>query len=88
MNANRRLRVLHLGSPTGLYGAERWILALINNIDARCVESEVAVVLDDPRLDAPLCSEAAAMGFASTVFEAHGKFSWAAVRQVREHILS
>lgn len=88
MSSNRRLRVLHLGSPTGLYGAERWILALINNIDSSCVESEVAVVLDDPSLDAPLCSEAAAMGFASTVFEAHGKFSWAAVRQVRAHILS
>lgn len=88
MIANRRLRVMHLGSPTGLYGAERWILALINNIDAAHVESEVAVVLDDPRLEAPLCREAAAMGFASTVFEAHGKFSWAAVRQVREHIRS
>jgi glycosyltransferase involved in cell wall biosynthesis len=85
-SGRRRLRVLHLGSPTGLYGAERWILALINNIDPEYVEAEVAVVLDDPRLDAPLCHIAAEMGFASTVFEAYGKFSWAAVRQVREHI--
>lgn len=86
MTTDRRLRVLHLGSPTGLYGAERWILALINNIDSQYIESEVAVVLDDPAHDAPLCREAEAMGFVSTVFEAHGKFNWTAVRQVREHI--
>jgi hypothetical protein len=31
--SNKTLRVFQLGSPTGAYGAERWILSLIKHLD-------------------------------------------------------
>lgn len=86
MTSAGRIRVLQLGSPTGLYGAERWILALVRHLDPTRVDSEVATVLDDPDLNADLCREAQRMGIRSTVFEAHGKFNWAAVRALRRHV--
>lgn len=87
MTVDGKVRVLHLGSPTGLYGAERWILALANNIDRASIDIEVSVILDDPGLNADLCKEAARIGVPASIFEAHGKFNWSAVRQVRAHLV-
>jgi len=81
-----KLRVLHLGSPTGLYGAERWILALIRNLDPELVESYVAVVRDDPLLKAPLCRDAEKFGFGTKIFEAQGRINFKAVRLIRKYI--
>ena len=61
-----KIRVLQLGSPTGLYGAERWILALIKHLDPEKVESLVAVIQDDPNLDAPLSVKPRNWAFAPT----------------------
>ena len=80
------MRVLHLGSPTGLYGAERWILALVNNMDRDQVDSTVAVIRDDPTLGADLCTEAARQGFQTQVFEAYGKVNWSAVRMLKRYL--
>jgi len=82
----RRLRVLQLGSPTGLYGAERWILALIKHLDPERIESIVGVIKDEPSLEAPLCSEAEKLGFRTKIFEAYGKMNFSAVRQLRRFI--
>lgn len=83
-----KLRVMQLGSPTGLYGAERWILALVRHLDASQVESVVAAIRDDPALTAPLCAQAQAYGFRSQIFDAHGKVNWSAVSQLRRFILA
>jgi glycosyltransferase involved in cell wall biosynthesis len=83
----RKIRVLQLGSPTGLYGAERWILALIRHLDPEEIESQVAVIKDDPSLDAPLCREARKLGITSHVFEAKGRVNVSAVQQLRKYIL-
>lgn len=83
-----RIRVLHLGSPTGLYGAERWILALIRHLDPTQVDSIVSVICDDPDLTAPLCQEAQALGFRIRIFEAFGRVNWSAIGQLRQFILS
>lgn len=80
------MRVLQLGSPTGLYGAERWILALVNNMDRTRVDSAVAVIRDDPTLGADLCAEAGRQGFRTHVFEAHGKVNWSAVRMLKGYL--
>ena len=87
MRINGKIRVLQLGSPTGLYGAERWILALVNNIDRTKIDAEVAVILDDPTLNADLCKQAERIGIPTTVFEAYGRFNWSAVKQVKAHIV-
>ncbi|MBA2849523.1 glycosyltransferase family 4 protein [Thermosulfuriphilus ammonigenes] len=82
--ASRRLRVLQLGSPTGLYGAERWILALIKYLDPQKVETIVGVIRDDPSLEAPLCREAARLGFKTVFVEAPGRFNLRAISGLRD----
>lgn len=86
MATDSPIRVLHLGSPTGLYGAERWILALVNNMDRTRVDSTVAVIRDDPKLGADLCSEAGRQGFRTQVFEAYGKVNLSAVRMLKGYL--
>jgi glycosyltransferase involved in cell wall biosynthesis len=83
----RRIRVLHLGSPTGLYGAERWILALAKHLPSSRVESWVAAIIDAPGLKAPLCQQAMQGGFRTCLFEAYGRLSLSAVGQLRRFIV-
>ncbi|MEJ0038449.1 MAG: glycosyltransferase [Gammaproteobacteria bacterium] len=82
-----RYTVMQLGSPTGLYGAEHWILALIRHLDRAEVETIVGVIRDEPGLEAPLCTVAAREGFRTFIAEAPGRFNWAAVRQLRQYII-
>jgi len=83
----RPVRVLQLGSPSGLYGAERWILALVRHLDRRTVESTVAVIQDGPSSEpAPLCEQARALGLATHTIEAPGKVNLSAVRLLRRYI--
>lgn len=86
MNDLKRIRVLQLGSPTGLYGAERWILALIKHLDPEKVDSTVAVIKDDPNLDSPLCREAEKLGFRSHIIEACGRVNFSAIYELRKYI--
>jgi glycosyltransferase involved in cell wall biosynthesis len=79
----KRIRVLQLGSPAGLYGAERWILALIKHLNVEKIESWVASVKDDPDQEVPLCVEAKMLGFQSFVFKSFGKINFSAVKQLR-----
>ncbi len=82
-----RIKVLQLGSPTGLYGAERWILALIKHLDPEKIRVSVAAIKDSSHLDAPLCVEAAKLGFPSHVIESFGRVNVSAVRNMRQLIL-
>jgi glycosyltransferase involved in cell wall biosynthesis len=83
---SNKIRVLQLGSPTGLYGAERWILALVRHLDPTKVESFVGVIKDAPDLECPLIREAAALGMHTCIFESYGRISFTAVKQLREFI--
>lgn len=80
------IRVLQLGSPVGLYGAERWILALIKHLPA-AIESVVASVKDEPGDMPPVCERAAQLGLETQVFESYGRFNPAAVRLLRQYII-
>ena len=83
----KKLNILQLGSPTGLFGAERWILALIKYLDKTRFNIHVAAIKDHPSLDVPLCREAKSIGFSTKVFEAYGRFNFSAIKQVRKFIL-
>ena len=84
-NINKKpFRVLHLGSPMGLYGAERWILALVKHLDRAVVESHVGVIKDSPDVDAPLCLEAEKMGLKVHIIEAYGKANLHGVKALRK----
>ncbi len=80
------IKVLQLGTVGPLYGAERWILALIRNLDAALIDSHVAVIADQPGTAAPLLDAASANGFAVHAINAPGRFNWAAVRELRKLI--
>jgi len=81
-----RVTGLQLGSPIGLYGAERWILALLRHLDRRKTQMWVGSIKDDQGVDAPSCREAEKMGYPVRVFEGHGRLAWEAVRQLRQFI--
>ncbi len=84
----KSIKVLQLGSPTGFYGAERWILALIKQLDSVKIESWVASVRDDPHLKVPLCIEAEKLGFSTKIFDVFGKFNIYAVHKLRKFIIT
>ncbi len=81
------INVLQLGSPAGLYGAERWILALIKHLDPQRVTSTVGVIKDDPDQDTPLCKEAEKLGFQTHCFEANGRVNFSVIKQLKQFIL-
>lgn len=81
-----KINVLQLGSPTGLYGAERWILALIRHLDTTRINSIVGAIKDDPALTVPLCSEACKLGIETKIFSAPGKVNFAAVKMLRQFL--
>jgi len=83
----RKIKVLQLGSPTGLYGAERWILALIKHLDPQKVESIVGVIKDDFEQEALLCREAEKSGYKIQIFDAHGKVNFSVIKQLKAYIL-
>ncbi|HVW69848.1 MAG TPA: glycosyltransferase, partial [Steroidobacteraceae bacterium] len=86
MTPSRPLRVLQLGSPNGLYGAERWILALVKHLPRGEITSIVGSVKDTPGTDPEICRYAAGLSLETQVFEAYGKMSWGAVGQIRRYI--
>jgi len=81
-----KIRVAQFGSSTGLYGAERWILALARNLDPQRVETHVVAIKDDPGLEVALCQEAARRGFRSHVFQGYGKVNFSVIGQIRRYI--
>ena len=84
MSAPRPLKVLQLGTPGPLHGAERWILALVRNLDPALGESHIAVIDDAPGAPVPLLDEAARLGICGHRIDAPGKFSLKAVQALRE----
>jgi glycosyltransferase involved in cell wall biosynthesis len=68
--APRPLRVLQLAYGHGLYGAERWVLALIKHLDASRVATTVACLRDADTPDLPLIDEARRLGFPTLIIEA------------------
>lgn len=82
------IKVLQLGSPSGLYGAERWIISLISHLDSGRIESIVGAVNDGDYDDVPLCRMAQSRGFESVVIRGHGRVNLAAVRELRRYIVA
>jgi glycosyltransferase involved in cell wall biosynthesis len=83
------VRVLQLGSPSGMFGAERWILALAKHLPSNQVETIIGVIQDDERGAEPdLCVHARRLGMRTVVFHAPGKMSRAAVSQLKAFVQS
>lgn len=81
-----KIKVLQLGSSIGLYGAERWILALVNNIGACEIEVIVGSICDDYQSEPALCREAALLGFKTCVFTGINRLDLSVVSSLRKYI--
>jgi glycosyltransferase involved in cell wall biosynthesis len=65
-----KIRVAHLISTSGLYGAERWILALLNNL--KDIQSEIICLSND---DMSLIEQAKKDNIKTKVLSVNGNFS-------------
>ncbi len=84
----KQIKVLQLGASTGLYGAERWILALIRSLPLDHLDLWVGAIKDSPLQQVDLCQEAEVSGFKTVIFEGFGRFNLHAVGLVRQFIKS
>jgi len=82
------IRVLQFITPAGFYGAERWVLALANNLDHQSVVCDLAVTRESESQDLTL-----AEAFPEQAGEVHyldmkGRFDFSVVRKLAEVIKS
>jgi glycosyltransferase involved in cell wall biosynthesis len=69
------IRVAHVVGSTGLYGAERWILALLRSIGNRGAECTIVNLVDDARETSAMVLAARARGLEAIDFPTGGRFN-------------
>ncbi|MFP4389694.1 MAG: glycosyltransferase family 4 protein [Desulfococcaceae bacterium] len=74
------IRVLHFICPTGLHGAERWILALVRHLDPAVVKSHLAVTLEFPGQNIEVRDLFAPLGHGTHVVSMRHRFDLRGVR--------
>lgn len=80
----RPLHIVHLIGSTGLYGAERWILALLRALDPERVQSTLLNLVDDAGLTSEVVAVARQRGLIAFDFPTGGRFNpFAAFRLAR-----
>lgn len=85
MNAvGEKIHVVHLIGSTGLYGAERWILALMRALDPDRVQATLINLVDDENEVSEVVTAARQRGLTAMDFYTGGKFNpFSAVRLAR-----
>lgn len=68
------VKVLHFICSTGFYGAEKWILALANNLDRSSIDSELVVTKEWDTHDLRLTEEFKGMGLVAHELPMKGRF--------------
>lgn len=86
MSARRRLKVLQLAGAAGMFGAERWILALGRHLPRDQVETTIGTIRDVRDEIPPLSIHAGRMGFPNLMIDAYGKLSLPAIPKLRRYI--
>lgn len=83
---NRPFRVLHIGSPNGLFGAERWILALVKYLNPAEFHSIVATFEEPSSEEPPVLTEARKLGVDTHRFDSTGSFNLSDVKNLRRYL--
>ena len=78
----KRLRVMQFSYGHALYGAERWVLTLIKNLDQERVETYVCSLVDRDHQELPLLEEARDLGFKTITIDATQSRIWSSARQL------
>lgn len=79
---NKRPRVLHFICSTGFYGAEKWVLALANNIDRDQVDSELVVTREPENQDLKLTAAFRELQLPAHELPMSGRFDFRVVRSL------
>lgn len=74
-----KIKVLELGSSNYLFGAERWILALVQNLDPALFDVTVSVIQDSAGGQTGLLDLASHLGIRTESIRANGRFDPRAV---------
>jgi glycosyltransferase involved in cell wall biosynthesis len=84
----KKIRVLELGASNYLFGAERWILALMRNLDLSSFDVTVSVIQDSNNGQTGLLESASRLGFRSEVIRINGAFDPRAISKLAKLIRS
>ena len=77
------LRVLQFITPSGFYGAERWVLALARNIDPQAIVCDLAVTREGPNQDLTLAEfYPTDQGQQVHYLDMHGRFDFRAIARL------
>lgn len=74
-----KLRILQLICPVGFYGAERWILALANNLDSTMVQCDLAVTKENPTQNLQIVENFPTQAGQTFEIEMNGRFDLSAI---------
>jgi len=81
---DHRINVFHLIGSTGLYGAERWVLALMRALDPARVHCTLVNLVDDASGESQVVAAARSRGLHAFDFNTGGKFNpFSALRLAR-----
>jgi glycosyltransferase involved in cell wall biosynthesis len=80
-------KILQLSMSGPLYGAERWILALLRHLDPTMGEHHLAVIVDEPDMPIPMLANANTLGIICHQINAPGKLSQSAIGALRRLII-
>ncbi len=82
----KTLRVLQFICPVGFYGAERWILALANNLDSNLVSCDLAVTRESDRQNLEIVDHYPRAAGETFQLPMRGRFDWRVVAGLCELI--
>lgn len=82
MSSNKPLHVVQFGAGNALYGAERWILALVRYLDPAQVRTTIVTLVDGPDCPTALVDEAHARGITTQLIDAPGRLSFSGVKEL------
>lgn len=77
-----KLRVLQFITPSGFYGAERWVLALANNIDRKVVQCDLVVTKESDEQDLSLVDYYPEDVGNVHILEMNGRFDLRVIKQL------
>jgi len=84
--AGRKIRVIHLHSTLGIFGAERWTLALLKNLDPQAYEVTVVTFGTKPGADA-FHNRLLADGYRTIHLPFPGRLNPAVIRELHKLLL-
>ena len=81
-----KLRVLQFITPTGFYGAERWVLALANNIDHDHVICDLAVTKEGSKQNLSVATEYPQEAGKVHYLETNGRYDFSVINKLEKII--